>query len=1589
MERNLTHTRKRQLAFLCIGVLALQFVVFGLLLNNENAMTTIDNGNENNDNDDLGKNEEILSGEGTLPNITREDAPLILKNESNPDLWAKLHGLSVENIRIAYFTEGNDWELAPFQLDEKGYLRTFKYEMAYAADVSTSWTLGSLDDLALNSWGHYEVRHGYVGRHIDATPGDAREDQQLTKTEAEQSIYDYRENETYFEDPYPEPSEEEEWNSTIHSEDDPPKLEQLNYRIDYDDELVFPAKNGKTVGEHSWWNYEEFPNRYRVEITDPVDGGQSWLYIYYNEEDTSRDPESGKFTTNAPEKSSYIPPGEKSYVDWDKENLQITADTYELGFDPDNLNLQESLRIKESGLAPNDLLTTKDKQYFSIWFHAYMSESGATLDVTDSTEVWRDGEWYEGTYNDQYSALGYGIAMDHSWEDATSGERTAHPDDYNDGNDPVTQGLCTEEETNTVQDDGDDTGGIDPDQDQDGNTAEDLPFVRGWFYNASREIERDGTGNINNLNRDDYLVPRHDLTAPQGYTGTHEAAIDGPVRTILDRFTVQMINLDVGDQIGYAELWTTETETYKFYGDMLEHDPMQLNLTEIAGDDDLITLYPHYAFIFGERYSDFVRQDAEAGNAFTALGRAPSNVPGIKEDYQQCDDEGKTKWTNDYANNYETNSLILTPDGQGGDDVSSPTVGSWDDDYYNNPSEGHYDDSTPLVPDNASNPLSDWKYLHTSSGGMWSYVPYQEWWAMFQQDGGYLSTYWADEADYSELSVFGHRGDTMGSTEEFERRYVFGNFTYWESLREYARMKDDINENVEYVEEEWPGGVIFEDSSVYVNDELQSETAYLKNGDEVNILVDLYYNESLTKDLFTVDTSSFNSNNDSKVEVFDESRDIWNISFTVDSDEPDRVPPSSGYAVNITVEVDPEGSYIEELYLDNDPPNPPDTFNGEQPAGVAQVDLNWSGASDNGKLDYYVIYRNGQPVKTLDAPASEWTDTDVTDGETYTYSIRVYDMAGNYKESTKQPEVTIDLDFTPATPAPLDPYFNDTVTLDWSENPGNTTIIDYYRVHWAKDSEGPWDSLEWLAGDETTYEFDPMAHDTSPENGTYYLKLESYNDDEGMGLFSGSESSFYDTETPIPGAITDIPDEYYPSTAEIYVDWGGHFDAFAGIDYFELYRSENSNAPEDYEKIATRPEDKSYYYDTDLTNETTYRYFVRVYDKAGNFDETSVEKVTYYDTYVDAEPNLKVDTIEISKEEAQRGSDYPFDVNVTVNNIGKAEGDVSSIWLKFQHPTYGNVTDQYNVTDPDPNVPKTVPAEDSVTFTFTDCYAYEYAYEGSITVDAAIRGDTNDTNADTTDSILIEDVVIPNFISAEVSPDPLESGNELTIETEIDDKGVNVKTVTAAIFTPGDEKLGEIELIESDGVWNGTWDSSATDPNEDYYTNITASNEQEQTNTTTVFFDIVEEDTEPPEVSITDADTSAEYETGSISVNATVTDNRELDTVNITFYEPDATLIGTYEMDNSSGGTFTYTWDVGTYAPAEDYNFTIIAEDVSGNVNDTEGDTFAIEDTVPPEVTDIVAEESVEYGTELNVNATVTDTHELDTVNITFYEPDA
>lgn len=113
---------------------------------------------------------------------------------------------------------------------------------------------------------------------------------------------------------------------------------------------------------------------------------------------------------------------------------------------------------------------------------------------------------------------------------------------------------------------------------------------------------------------------------------------------------------------------------------------------------------------------------------------------------------------------------------------------------------------------------------------------------------------------------------------------------------------------------------------------------------------------------------------------------------------------------------DGDGLYDgDELALGLNPTTPnPDTQPPSAPAGLSKgavstdsVTLSWQAASDDLKVSGYIVYRDGQPIET-EQPirGTTFTDTNLPDGEEFTYQVRAFDFAGNLSPMGEEMFVT-------------------------------------------------------------------------------------------------------------------------------------------------------------------------------------------------------------------------------------------------------------------------------------------------------------------------------------------------------------------------------------------------------------------------------------------------------------------------------------------------------------------------------------------------------------------------------------------------------
>jgi hypothetical protein len=389
--------------------------------------------------------ETIKISEGVQPNLTREGMPMVLRQTGDEATWVAddlvwqfLYGLDADDFRVTYLDDLGNWKEVPFQIDEQAYWRDYSEKLAFAIQATLKLCASEITvnraDVA--TWMTYRERHGF-GRNVD-TPNAAYSEP--TKQECDSSYWFVKETENFNEAGgtglnngadnrnWATRQADEATNYALEIEliEDPATMLtpknvsrriQLPHRVDWDDQVCFMAKNGRLATTSDWWQVETYPERIRVQINDPVDGGQAWMYIY-KKDDTD--------CTNNPLNTQhyYIPTGESDLVSWDSTNLKITAEKYELGFASTNMDLITDVSIKNEGQPTRNLMTAAEKFFASAHgrIYAQLEYSGVTASLTAEADTLAmcEGNWDTvsggGTantnYNDKVTALGYGLQLD-------------------------------------------------------------------------------------------------------------------------------------------------------------------------------------------------------------------------------------------------------------------------------------------------------------------------------------------------------------------------------------------------------------------------------------------------------------------------------------------------------------------------------------------------------------------------------------------------------------------------------------------------------------------------------------------------------------------------------------------------------------------------------------------------------------------------------------------------------------------------------------------------------------------------------------------------------------------------------------------------------------------------------------------------------------------------------------------------------------------------------------------------------------------------------------------------------------------------
>ncbi|MEE9574050.1 MAG: right-handed parallel beta-helix repeat-containing protein [Candidatus Neomarinimicrobiota bacterium] len=268
------------------------------------------------------------------------------------------------------------------------------------------------------------------------------------------------------------------------------------------------------------------------------------------------------------------------------------------------------------------------------------------------------------------------------------------------------------------------------------------------------------------------------------------------------------------------------------------------------------------------------------------------------------------------------------------------------------------------------------------------------------------------------------------------------------------------------------------------------------------------------------------------------------------------------------------------------------------------------------------------------------------------------------------------------------------------------------------------------------------------------------------------------------------------------------------------------------------------------------------------------------------------------------------------------------------------------------------------------------------------RDASNNVNNTESGYFNVVDNVLPD-ISINYYTDTVEYGIDYLVLNVTASDNYNMhptNPVNISIYYENDTVIianATMNLISGDN-YNYQWLATAV-PGTDYYFIATAIDQDGNTRTRERPFDI--EDNVNPSVLVGAYDSTVDYDTGSITLNATVADNhklRDTNPVQITLYKFDNTTIGTYSMTYINNN-YTYTWNFGSYPPGVNYYFTVIGYDNSSNSNTTSQYYFTIQDNIDPSVLVIFSETEADFPDgSITVSCNISDNHEINTVDIIF-----
>jgi chitodextrinase len=245
-----------------------------------------------------------------------------------------------------------------------------------------------------------------------------------------------------------------------------------------------------------------------------------------------------------------------------------------------------------------------------------------------------------------------------------------------------------------------------------------------------------------------------------------------------------------------------------------------------------------------------------------------------------------------------------------------------------------------------------------------------------------------------------------------------------------------------------------------------------------------------------------------------------------------------------------------------------------------RIDLNWAPATDNASLAGYKVYRDGGHIGSSEVTA--YSDTEVTQGVTYSYQVSAVDYVGNESEKSQNVAVNTGDTSAPTIPANLQATVvsSSEVRLTWTASTDDVGVSGY-RIY--RDGS--------LIGTSTGLIYSDTGLSAAT---TYGYRVAAY--DAAGNASSQTDALSVNTGDTTPPTVPAGVAATAVSSTRIDLSWTASTDN-VGVSSYRVYR--NSAL------LATVS--GTSYSDTGLAASTAYTYNVSAVDGTGNASAQSTD----------------------------------------------------------------------------------------------------------------------------------------------------------------------------------------------------------------------------------------------------------------------------------------------------------------------------------------------------------------------------------------------